>query len=112
MTTRDYLRDMEESLVRAHRGRAPVELSDTFTHNVMAAVRREAAESRDAERQVREAGPGFVERLVTRFALGACGAAAACGAYGFLAMRSVNADIAWASFRGATVLLSNPLTGF
>jgi len=105
MKTRDYLRNMEESLVRAHRGRAPVELSDTFTHSVMASVRRTAIGSRDAE-------PGFVERLVTRFALGACGAAAACGAYGFLAMRSVNADFAWASFSGAAILFKNPLTGF
>ena len=109
MKTRDCLRDLEESLVRAHRGRAPVELSHAFTQNVMAAARREAAGNVGA---ARESLARFVERLVTRFALGACGAAAACGAYGFLAMRSMDADIAWASFSGVAALINNPLTGF
>jgi len=108
MKSNDRLNRLEETLVQAHRERETPELGEMFTQNVMAAIRREATVAVKAG----QAGPRFVERLVTRFALGACGAAAACGVYGAITLRGVDAAMAWASFAGRVMLVNNPLSGF
>ncbi len=108
MKSSDRLDDLERAMVRAHREREVPELGAMFTQNVMAALHRDAEPARKAAAR----GANFGERLITRFALGACGAAAACGVYGAISLRGVDAAIAWASFAGRVMLVNNPLSGF